>query len=364
MIDVPSLSRSPPPLLKQFRPTRCQLLNDTPTPSFLCLSRSAQRVICFFVARITACSGVWRFDIKLLSVLQAMSRFCCYFSGAGSTERKKSKVSSEGSGGSARPSSLLEAGQESRSKPSSKDPSPILVEHFTSQGCSSCPSSDLFMSKLGQKCSVKGSEDAEEVSGTPPVIVLAYHVDYWDYLGWKDPFANHRWSSRQRNYGEALQQDSIYTPEVVVQGRSHCIGSNEDAVYSLLREAPQFPSLDLRVSFKRPSPMDLEVSLTISSKLKVDGNLDVLVALFENGQVTDCIKGENRGRILTNDFIVRSLEKGCTIHSGHSRKVNGLAIMKLWDGYSKTKSGMAVFLQSPLSMEVYGAQIVDLPDDS
>ncbi|MCO5569342.1 hypothetical protein L7F22_023054 [Adiantum nelumboides] len=288
-----------------------------------------------------------------------MSRFCCYFSGGGSAE-KMSKVSSEAPNGGAKP-----APQETRSKPVTKGPSPVLVEHFTSQGCSSCPSADLLLSKLGQ-ATVGGSTGAEEEPSTtmPPLIVLAYHVDYWDYLGWKDPFANHRWSSRQRAYGEALQQDSIYTPEVVVQGRAHCIGSNDDAVSALIKEAAQFPALDLRVSFKRPSPMDLEVSLSISTKLKVEGNLDVMVAMFENGQVTDCAKGENRGRVLTNDFVVRSLGKACTLQNGQTKKAQGQASIKLWDTYSKAKCGMAVFLQNPSSMEVYGAQLVDLPDNS
>lgn len=275
-----------------------------------------------------------------------------------------SKVSSEAANGGGKPPPPT-ATQENRSKPAAKGPSPILVEHFTSQGCSSCPSADLLLSKLGQgggRGSTGNEEEVTEVTATP-LIVLAYHVDYWDYLGWKDPFANHQWSSRQRAYGEALQQDSIYTPEVVVQGRAHCIGSTEDAVSALIKDAPQFPALDLRVSFKRPSPSDMEVSLSISSKLKVDGNLDVMVAMFENGVVTDCAKGENRGRVLTNDFIVRSLDKACTIQNGQTKKVQGQVSIKLWDTYSKAKCGMAVFLQNPSSMEVYGAQLVNLPDD-
>lgn len=250
--------------------------------------------------------------------------------------------------------------QENRMRSSAKGHSPLLVEHFTSQGCSSCPPADLLLSKLGQGGG--GSAGAED-EASPPIIVLAYHVDYWDYLGWKDPFANNRWSSRQRAYGEALQQDSIYTPEVVVQGRVHCIGSNEESVSGLIKDAPRFPALDLRVSFSRPSPLDLEVSLSISFKLKVEGNVDVMVAIFENGQVTDCAKGENRGRVLTNDSIVRGLEKACTLQNGQSKKVQGQVSLKLWEGFSKAKCGMAVFLQNPSSMEVYGAQLLEFPDD-
>lgn len=118
-----------------------------------------------------------------------------------------------------------------------------------------------------------------------------------------------------------------------------------------------------QVSFSRPSPLDLEVSLSISFKLKVEGNVDVMVAIFENGQVTDCAKGENRGRVLTNDSVVRGLEKACTLQNGQSKKVQGQVSLKLWEGFSKAKCGMAVFLQNPSSMEVYGAQLLEFPDD-
>eukprot|EP00250_Pteridium_aquilinum_P028046 c36506_g1_i1 orf=245-1111(+) len=286
-----------------------------------------------------------------------MSRFCCCFSG-GCCRAEISKVTSDASSGAGAKLPSTDT-PESRVRIPAKGQSPLLVEHFTSQGCKSCPSADLLLSKLAHGGG--GSTGAED-EATPPIIVLAYHVDYWDYLGWKDPFANTRWSGRQRAYGEALQQDSIYTPEVVVQGRAHCIGANEDAVSTLIKDAPRFPSLDLRVSFSRPSPSDLEVSLSVSPKLKVEGNLDAMVAIYENGQVTDCAKGENRGQVLTNDFIVRSLETACTLQNG-KKTAKGQVHIKLWDTYSKANCGMAVFLQNPSSMEVYGAQLVDLPPD-
>lgn len=198
-----------------------------------------------------------------------------------------------------------------------------------------------------------------------PVIVLAYHVEYWDYIGWKDPFASNLWSVRQRAYGEALRQDSIYTPEVVVQGRSHCIGSSAESISSLIKDAPRFPAPEIRASFSRPSPSVLEVSLSASLKFKLEGNVDVLVAMFENGQVTDCSKGENRGRVLTNDFVVKSLEKACTVQNQQAKKLmKGQVSFKLWESYSKAKCGMAVFFQNSSSMEVYGAQHLELPDDA
>ena len=201
-----------------------------------------------------------------------MSGLCFCFSRGSSTE----KLSSVTPSSSGVPTKL--PFQSSDHSGSSKSFSPLLVELFTSQGCSSCPPADLIISKLGQQRGEKDergesekerevdgkregedrdvknrdkedsrSNEPDQMSKLPPVIALAYHVDYWDYLGWKDPFACNRWSGRHRSYGEALQQDSIYTPEVVVQGRLHCIGSNVELVSSLIESAPRFPALDVRV---------------------------------------------------------------------------------------------------------------------
>ncbi|CAM6129215.1 unnamed protein product [Calypogeia fissa] len=237
--------------------------------------------------------------------------------------------------------------------------SPVLVELFTSQGCSSCPPADAFISRLGRG----QGEDATELA--VPVIVLAYHVEYWDYLGWKDPFASPTWTLRQRAYGQVLQQDSIYTPEAVVQGRSHCIGSNPSSIMGLLQEAPRFPASDIQATFNQPSRDELKVSLNISLKTKVEGyKLDVMVAIYENGLVTNCAKGENRGRILTNDFVVTGLERACTIQDLPAKKVTkGEVILHLWEGFVRSKCGVVVFLQNPTSLEVFGAQQIDLPED-
>jgi hypothetical protein len=111
--------------------------------------------------------------------------------------------------------------------------------------------------------------------------------------------------------------------------------------------------------------MELQVTLSVSSRVKVEGNVDAMVAMFENGQVTDCSKGENRGRVLTNDHIVRALEKVCTFQSPTTKKpARGQACIKLWEGYTKSKCGMVVFLQNPTSMEVLGAELVELPNNA
>lgn len=236
--------------------------------------------------------------------------------------------------------------------------SPLLVELFTSQGCSSCPPVELEFARLGQG-------QATDIAGDVPVIALAYHVEYWNHLGWRDPFGSAAWTLRQKAYGEALEQDTIYTPEIVVQGGAHCVGNKTDAVASLIKAAPRFPSPDVQhVSFELPTPSSIQVSLTLSYKRKVDKqDLDVMVAIYQNGQVTDCTAGENRGKLLTNEFVVRGLEKACTLHDWPAKKpITGQVRFKLWDGFVRAKCGLVVFLQNSTTLEIQGAERVELPE--
>ncbi|MEO1083852.1 MAG: DUF1223 domain-containing protein [Acidobacteriota bacterium] len=97
---------------------------------------------------------------------------------------------------------------------------PVVVELFTSQGCSSCPPADRLFSRL------EGD-----------VIPLAFHVDYWNHLGWRDPFSDPRWSERQRRYGGTFERGYVYTPQLVVNGRAEAIGSDRRKVRTMLDEA-------------------------------------------------------------------------------------------------------------------------------
>jgi len=245
-----------------------------------------------------------------------------------------------------------------KTKSKGSTPGPVLVELFTSQGCTTSPAADLLISKLGQ------GDSSRELELDVPVIFLAYHVEYWDYLGWKDPFASSLWTVRQRAYSQSLEQDSIYTPQVVVQGRSQCLGSDTESVLSLIRSAPRFPFSEIKTTIARPSESSIEVSLSGPLRFKVEGySLDILVALYENGLVTDCTKGENKGRLLTNDFVVRCLEKACTLKDVSARKtVTGKVTFNLWEGYSRSKCGLVMFFQNASTLEIQGAQSLELPD--
>ncbi|XP_019058083.1 PREDICTED: uncharacterized protein LOC104813397 [Tarenaya hassleriana] len=238
---------------------------------------------------------------------------------------------------------------------------PVLVQLFSSQGCKTSPEAEMMVSRLG-----RGDFDGQTGggSGSSPVVVLVFHVDYWDYMGWKDPYGSSQWTVRQKAYVEALRLDTMFTPQVVVQGRAQCVGNEEETILKTIVDAPRFPSPAFRATFQRPTSETLQVSLTGPLRTKADSNgIDVMVALYENGLVKDCPRGENRGRVLSNDHVVRKLEKLCTVKDMSAKKtVSGTAHFTLWDGFNCSKCGVAVFLQNS-SLQIFGTQNFQLPDE-
>lgn len=230
----------------------------------------------------------------------------------------------------------------------------VVVELFSSQGCATSPEAELLVSRLG-----RGDFNLEV-----PVVVLAYHVDYWDYMGWKDPFGSSQWTVRQKAYVEALKQDTIFTPQVVVQGRAHCVGNDQEALFSTIASAPRFPAPTLQATFQRPSPETLQVSLTGALRSKVDSQgANVMVALYENSLVTDCTNGENKGRVLPNDFVVRKFQKLCSVKDISAKKtVTGTVNFSVWERFNGSKCCVAVFVQNS-SHQIFGVQNFPLPDD-
>src|SRR5215470_16941428 len=115
---------------------------------------------------------------------------------------------------------------------------PIVVELFTSEGCSSCPPADAFLAQLEARQPVVGAE----------VIAIEEHVDYWDQLGWRDPFSSADWTERQRKYAAVLGNGNIYTPQMVVNGSVEFVGSRERSGRSAIDQAAQQKTIPLTVT--------------------------------------------------------------------------------------------------------------------
>ena len=162
---------------------------------------------------------------------------------------------------------------------------PVVVELFTSQGCSSCPPANAFLNEL--------SRDRRDI------LPLAFHVTYWDRLGWKDPFSLEAATQRQDRYGHRFG-DGSYTPEMVVDGAAGMVGSARGDVSSAIEKAKRTSRTAAAVSVVRNGG---QVSIEVGSG---SGNAKVLLIGFDHEHTTAIGRGENNGRTLTEANVVRS----------------------------------------------------------
>jgi hypothetical protein len=162
---------------------------------------------------------------------------------------------------------------------------PVVVELFTSQGCSSCPPADAFLSELAKRSDV---------------IALSLHVDYWDYIGWKDPFAQHAFTERQRAYSRALSQRYVYTPQMVVNGRLQSVGSDKREINGLITRAIKDHDVG---AARRPTIR------VMKGEVQVEGGPEakaiIWLVTYDAQHRTAVARGENAGRDMANFNVVR-----------------------------------------------------------
>ncbi|WP_420574127.1 DUF1223 domain-containing protein [Kordia sp.] len=173
-----------------------------------------------------------------------------------------------------------------------KDNSVVVLELFTSQGCSSCPSADVLLEKVGNEYKDEN------------VFTLSYHVDYWDYIGWKDPFSKKQFTEKQRSYAQKFNDNRIYTPAVIVNGKEHFVGSNRSKMYAKIKEYKN-KSSNYTISLGAIE----NTAKNIKFNYIIDGNVSnvkarVVLAIQE--RTTEVKRGENARRTLKNNNIVVS----------------------------------------------------------
>ncbi|MEM1038199.1 MAG: DUF1223 domain-containing protein [Pseudomonadota bacterium] len=166
-----------------------------------------------------------------------------------------------------------------------------VVELFTSQGCSSCPKADRYLGKLAAR---------------DDIIALSWHVDYWNYLGWSDTFSRPEFSDRQRRYAASFKSKNYYTPQMVVNGRDHTVGSQEHKVEALLAAqiaAKQAPEIVINA---RKVDDELRISVGRSSGAKTIGSEATLwMVMFDKTRKVMIERGENAGSEITYHNVVR-----------------------------------------------------------
>ncbi len=165
---------------------------------------------------------------------------------------------------------------------------PVVVELYTSQGCSSCPPADAYFHK--------------QLAGREDVIALAFHVDYWDYIGWKDIHADPAYTQRQHTYAHAAGHRSVYTPQMIVNGKDHVVGTHPGKVEALIN-----------THLQGNSAVDLSITrdgnqLRIKATADQPAPMQVHVIRYKEAEKVSIKRGENAGRVVTYSNIVSDWE--------------------------------------------------------
>jgi hypothetical protein len=249
--------------------------------------------------------------------------------GAGEAREPAREAMPATPGSEAAPARAPQAGEAGRAEAVPASMRPVVLELFTSQGCSSCPPADRLLAELGRR---------------DDVIALSFHVDYWNDLGWDDPFSSPRWSQRQQSYGQELPS-RIYTPQLVVHGRQHLVGSNERAVREVMAAQSAQAHVRLAASAKREGNR-VEVAIARDAR-----DLLAVVAVYESDHSTKVTAGENSDRTLRNDYVVRQLAYA------RDSDVVTIELDPAWAG----ALGVAVLLQDQGTMAIQAATKLALP---
>ena len=226
---------------------------------------------------------------------------------------------------------------------------PVLVELFTSEGCSSCPPADALLQSLAETQPVAGAE----------IVALGQHVDYWDRLGWKDRFSSSALTSRQREYGRALHVDSIYTPQIVVDGQAELVGSDTNGARRAIAKAVSEPHASLSIAIEAAGGDRLAVSASAADlpKLSRADRADFVLAVTESALRSDVRAGENKGRVLTHAAVVRELK---TMGEAAGLPLSARTEVGIAPGWQRDHVTIVVFVQERASRRVLGSAAAPL----
>lgn len=216
---------------------------------------------------------------------------------------------------------------------------PTVVELFTSQGCSSCPPADEFLAELAER---------------DDVIAIAFHVTYWDYIGWKDPYAKSWATERQYSYARVLERGYPYTPQMVVDGKHDLVGSRRGQVANAMVDSMQEANLRVPVVLQREAD-NLTITLPAA---KLRQPLHLWMVRYSGARKTKVARGENRGETLVNTHIARHMEL-LGSWSGEAREITAaLPLPAEMDG------GVAVWVQERNAGAIRGAAKLDFDPDA
>ena len=236
-------------------------------------------------------------------------------------------------------------------------PSPVVVELFTSEGCSSCPPADKLLASLA---------DAQPVTGAT-VIALEQHVDYWNQLGWKDPYSSEQFSARQQGYSSRFGADGVYTPQMIVDGQSEFVGSSTESAQEAISKASRVAKADVQLSLEpanEKDPVNLPVRLNahfkgVPAPSKGD-RVEVLLAVTEDKLDSSITRGENSGLTLRHFAVVRRLDVVTSVDSDKVADFNVNPTIAIANSWKRENLRAVVFLQEHDTRKILGAGEISL----
>ena len=222
----------------------------------------------------------------------------------------------------------------------------VLLELFTSEGCSSCPPADELLRKL----------DGQQTNSGQRMIALSEHVTYWNQLGWSDRFSQQAFTDRQNSYGNRFQLDSVYTPQLVVNGNRQVLGSDGRAILRAVAEQ-EAATVNLRVLTFRPNEHGWNLEFSVAGTVPKEG-VAIFAVIADDQDSTHVQRGENEGRTLTHVSVARSLTRVASVQSAGTMtvKVDGGAI-----GQSAGTQHLVLFAQERGSGHVLGVTASPIP---
>lgn len=217
-----------------------------------------------------------------------------------------------------------------------------VVELFTSEGCSSCPPADRLLTKI-----------IEKANPNQRIYCLSFHVDYWNYIGWNDPYSDKSFSERQRKYSRAFRSSRIYTPQMIVNGTTEFVGSDRSRAEKAI-EAGLGKNNTESLSISKPVVADGRLTVTFDFAGQSRPYL-LNIALVERDLAQQVTRGENSGRKLTHDNVVRQLETREIKSSG-----NGKLSLPIPSIVNLDKCAVIAYVQNQDDMQVVAATASDL----
>ncbi len=207
----------------------------------------------------------------------------------------------------------------------------VLIELYTSQGCSSCPPAEAFLGELAKR---------------DDIIALEFHVDYWNYLGWKDPFSSKQYTERQHAYVKRMGKRYVYTPQMVLNGTEDAVGSRRGQVLAAIDTARKHSQIDIVIAKNDAK----NVTVKIGGGFRLSSPAEVWLFAYDSRHETSVPRGENSGRTLINTNVVRAIRNVGKWRGKDTEIKLPIGMMGIDD-----QDGCAIVVQEPDGGRVFGA---------